>query len=187
MGIFLIILVISLVIGLITYAYHGFIFPALFGFVISFICCCVIPVLIIAASYSSYVKIRTQYDATINQYQEAVTMYNDVAKINVDKAFTDFKYQGYQENIAGFIKDLRYKVVSYNGTLISKRIMKKNFFFKWVIIEGDPDMKILSLTKTSIDPKKRHLQSGNTPIGSDERRSPDSRYELYWPDERRYE
>lgn len=101
---------------------------------------------ILSVSYVSYVDIRTKYDATISQYREAITMYKDSASIDVEKAaLTDLKYQGYQENIAEFIKDLRRQVTRYNEELISKRIMDKNFMFNWVIIAPDKDMKILRL------------------------------------------
>jgi gas vesicle protein len=101
----------------------------------------------IAGSYTSYVDIRTKYDATITQYKEAVTMYKGHATIDVKKAaLTDLKYQGYQENMASFIKNLRREVTKYNEVLISKRIMKKNWFFNWIIIAPDDDMKILNMS-----------------------------------------
>ena len=102
----------------------------------------------IASSYESYVDIRTQYDATVSQYREAVTLYKDNATIDVGQAaFTDLKYQGYQKNMAYFVKDLREQVTSYNRALISKRIMDKNWFFNWVIIAPDNNMKILRLVE----------------------------------------
>jgi hypothetical protein len=58
---------------------------------------------------------------------------------------TDFKYQGYQENLAKFITTLRYKVVDYNETIVSKRVMERNWFFNWIIVAPDDDMKILKM------------------------------------------
>lgn len=101
----------------------------------------------IGVSYGTYINIRTKYDATITQYKEAVTMYKGHATIDVKKAaFTDLKYQGYQENMASFIKNLRREVTSYNEELISKRIMKKNWFFGWLVIAPDKDMKVLNMS-----------------------------------------
>jgi len=106
----------------------------------------VILLLTVTASYSNYVSIRTKYEATITQYKESVTMYKTHAVIDVKKAaFTDLKYQGYQANMANFIKDLRRQTTKYNEKLISKRIMKKNWFFNWIIVAPDDDMKIISL------------------------------------------
>jgi len=101
-------------------------------------------------SYDSYVTLRTRYDATIEQYAGAVEMYSDKAVIDVEKAaFTDFKYQGYQENIAGFVTGLRYEVVRYNKALIGKRLYKKSPFFSIFVVGPDDDMKILSLKTAS--------------------------------------
>ena len=102
-------------------------------------------------SYDNYVDLRVKYDATIEQYAGAIEMYEDKAVIDVEKAaFTDFKYQGYQENTADFIKGLRYEVVKYNKGLISKRLYEKNPFFGAFIVGPDDDMKILSLKMAAI-------------------------------------
>lgn len=117
------------------------------GFAMSSVIVGVILIISVAGSYSAYVDIRTKYDATITQYKEAVTMYKNHAIIDVEKAaFTDFKYQGYQKNMSDFISSLRYKVTRYNEELISKRIMKKNWFFSWIIVAPDDDMKVLSMS-----------------------------------------
>ncbi|KKL26090.1 hypothetical protein LCGC14_2398770 [marine sediment metagenome] len=106
----------------------------------------VIVIIILSCSYADYVIIRTHYDATIAQYKGAVTMYADRASIDVKKiAFVDFKYKGYQNNMAGFIRDLRRAVVKYNKELISKRVMDKSFMFNWLIIAPDKDMKIINM------------------------------------------
>ena len=105
-------------------------------------------VLIIGISYVTYLDIRAQYDTVINQYKGAVTMYADYASLDMEKAtFTDFKYQGYQENISKVIVDLRREIVYYNKVLIKKRIMDKNPVFSWLIIAPDKDMKIINIVE----------------------------------------
>ena len=102
--------------------------------------------ILLSASYSTYVSTRTQYDAIITQYKDAVTMYADRASIDVKRvAFVDFKYKGYQDNMAKFIRSLRREIVSYNKKLISKRVMDKSFMFNWLIIAPDKDMKIINM------------------------------------------
>ena len=161
MGIFIIITIIALVVAFFVYVVEDEgVVGGILGFIISFIVCSVIPLVIICASYQNYVEARTQYDATVSQYKESVMMYEKAAVINTAKAFTDFKYQGYQENIAGFIKALRREVVRYNKTIISKRVMKRNFFLNWVIIPPDDDMKILRLTTEKKSKKSVVLDFG---------------------------
>jgi hypothetical protein len=102
-------------------------------------------------SYTTYVELRATYNATIEQYATSVEMYGDKAVIDVERAaLTDFKYQGYQINIAAFIKDLRGKLATYNSAFVSKKEYKKNWFFGWLIIPPDADMKIMSM-KTAKD------------------------------------
>ena len=103
-------------------------------------------IIIIGTSYSTYLDTRAFWDVTNEQYTEAIEIYADraVLKIN-ENTFTDFKYQGYQENIAEFIKDLRHKVVDYNKTIIEKRIMEKSLVFNWLIIAPDDDMRIIKM------------------------------------------
>ncbi len=100
----------------------------------------------IGKSYTTYLNARAFWDVTNEQYTEAIEIYADraVLKIN-ENTFTDFKYQGYQENIAEFIKDLRHKVVDYNKTIIEKRIMEKSLVFNWLIIAPDDDMRIIKM------------------------------------------
>jgi len=105
-----------------------------------YICVC-------GTSYGSYIDTRTFYDATIEQYASAVEMYEDKAVIDIESAaFTDLKYQGYQDNVSGLILSLRRSIIKYNKKLISKRIMKKNLFFNWLIVAPDDDMKILKMS-----------------------------------------
>lgn len=104
--------------------------------------------IILGVSYRSYLDTRAQYDAVINQYKGAVTMYTDYATLDMGKAaFTDFKYQGYQENVSTIIIDLRSEIITYNKILIQKRIMDKNPIFSWLIIAPDKDMKIINIVE----------------------------------------
>lgn len=108
----------------------------------------IIIIFTVGVSYITYLDIRAQYGAVINQYKGAVTMYTDYASLDVEKAtFTDFKYQGYQENVAKVIVDLRKEIVCYNKALIKKRIMDKNPVFSWLIIAPDKDMKIINIVE----------------------------------------
>ena len=97
-------------------------------------------------SYMSYIQARSFYDATNTQYKESISMYADRAVLKVSEdTFTDLKYQGYQENIAKLITDLRSKVVWYNDVIIQKRILNKSIAFDWLIITPDDDMKIITM------------------------------------------
>jgi len=97
-------------------------------------------------SYLSYVNARTFYDATMEQYTSAIEIYEDKAIMDVESAaWTDLKYQGYQESISKLIVDLRKRIVHYNEKIISKRIMKNNPVFSWLIIAPDADMKLIKM------------------------------------------
>jgi hypothetical protein len=103
-------------------------------------------IILVSCSYDNYVDARAKYDAIITQYRQAVTMYGDRAAIDINRAtFTDFAYQGYQENVGSMIIDLRNQVTDYNRTIISKRAYKKNIFFRCLIVAPDDDMKIINL------------------------------------------
>jgi hypothetical protein len=107
------------------------------GFLLSFVW---------TVSYSSYLSDRSFYDATIEQYSSGIVIYNDYAEIDIaDAAWTDFKYSGYQENMAGFVKDLRSSIIRYNKDIIEKRIMDKNPLFSWMVIAPDDDMKVIKM------------------------------------------
>lgn len=92
-------------------------------------------------SYINYVKTKTTYDTIITQYKGAIELYADKAVLHIDKVFvTDFQYQGYQENMAELVKDLRSSVIGCNKTIIMKRLLGKNILFKGLIVQPDPDM-----------------------------------------------
>jgi hypothetical protein len=101
---------------------------------------------ILWGSYNSYLDSRAFFSATKEQYRSALTVYKDHATIDVKAAsLTDFKYQGYQEQIGHFVKTLRSKVTDYNETIVKKRVMKDNILFKWMIIAPDSDMVPINL------------------------------------------
>jgi len=119
---------------------------------------------IVGSSYSSYLDNRAFYDATIEQYRGAVEMYKDYAVIDMDKtreAFTDFKYQGYQKQIASMIFTLQRRIVKYNRVFIKKKRMVNSWFFNWYIITNDPDMKIIRMIE-----KEKKLPQSATPAMS---------------------
>jgi hypothetical protein len=148
MGLILSVIFVALIMGFIIGAIDGDWVSGLIGSFVTYFLCMIIPVVVLAASYTSYVDLRTSYDATVKQYRQAVTIYVDRAQIDVPKAsLTDFKYEGYQGNVADFVRNLRREVVYYNEGIISKRIMKKNWFFNWLIVAPDEDMKVLNLVE----------------------------------------
>ena len=106
----------------------------------------IIIMIVTGFSYGTYLDCRSFYDSTVEQYKGSISMYEDKALLKVNEdTFTDFKYNGYQENIAGFIKDLRNNVVLYNNTIIQKRKMNQSVAFDWLIISPDDDMKLISM------------------------------------------
>lgn len=97
-------------------------------------------------SYKSYLDSKAFYDATSEQYASAVKVYKDYATIDVNSiAWTDLKYQGYQGEVASFIRDLRKSVTTYNKVIVKKKVLKKNLFFNWIITPADPDMVVIKL------------------------------------------
>lgn len=99
----------------------------------------------IGVSYKTYVDTRVSYNFIHKQYRDAIVMYKDRAVIDTEKAFTDFKYKGYQDNISSFIKDLRDQIVSYNKITLGKKVLKCSPFLNWFIYAPDSDMKPLAL------------------------------------------
>lgn len=106
---------------------------------------------VMLVSYAGYVDLRATYDATIEQYTTSIEMYGDKAVIDLKSAaWTDFKYQGYQQNAAKFIADLRSELTAYNKAFVSKKKFHENWFYGWLIIPPDSDMRIVSM-KTAKD------------------------------------
>ena len=111
--------------------------------------CCVWGLVVVGIMWSSYLNYLDQrafYDATIEQYATAITIYEDKAVIDVESAaWTDLKYKGYQDNISNLILDLRYNIVKYNKIYVKKTKMDSNILFNWIIIGMDEDMKIIKM------------------------------------------
>lgn len=102
--------------------------------------------LAVYSSYDTYLDDRAFFSATSEQYHSAINIYKDHAVIDMGQAaFTDLKYQGYQDNISSFISSLRNRIISYNESIIIKRTMGKNPFFSWFVIEPDKDMVIMKM------------------------------------------
>lgn len=100
-------------------------------------------------SYFSYLNTRSFYGATREQYVSALNVYEKRAVLDVhlitEQAFSDFKYEGLQKEMADFTRDLRNRVINYNSIIIKKRVMKRNPFVNWLIVAPDEDMKVISL------------------------------------------
>ena len=102
--------------------------------------------LVIGMSYDKYLQDRAFFSATKEQYHSAITVYENHATINMNRAsFTDLKYQGYQENIGKFVSDLRNNIINYNESIVKKRVMGDNLFLNWFIVEPDNDMVIIKM------------------------------------------
>jgi hypothetical protein len=99
-----------------------------------------------SSSYTTYLEARSFYSATKEQYHSAIEVYGNHAVIDMGKAaFTDFKYQGYQENVGEFVSALRNAIITYNKRIVEKRVMGKNPIFSWLIVEPDDDMVIIKM------------------------------------------
>lgn len=101
---------------------------------------------IIMASYGTYISDKTFYHSTHEQYVNTLKMYHKYAALDSKgEAMTDLVYKNYQTHIASFIETVRDEVVRYNASIVSKRIMKDNFFYSWFIIPPDDDMVPIKL------------------------------------------
>ena len=86
------------------------------------------------------------YVLTIKQYRNSIEMYKDEAVLTLnEESFTDFKYQGYQENIMEEIRALKEEIISYNKSLYARPILKKNPFLSWIIVPLSDKCKPLTL------------------------------------------
>jgi len=108
-----------------------------------------------AVSYSNYLDIKADYYGVVAQYESAINIYGDKAIIDIDQiSFTDFKYEGYQKEMASLIRDLRHKIENYNTTYIKKKTMDNNLMFNWLIVAPDSGMKLLQMTQKNFPNKK---------------------------------
>jgi len=164
MGIFLIVSVISIVIGIIaffvTFSFYDHkrkparirisILRAITWAIVIFAIYGFFAMIAIVHSYDSYLDTRAYYDNVISQYKGAITLYEDKAvTLDMEKAarhaLTDLRFQGYQNKMASFILDLRRAITAYNKCVIRKSIMDKNFFYGWYIIPPDKDMHTIDI------------------------------------------
>jgi hypothetical protein len=102
-------------------------------------------------TYGDYAKARAGYDSVLAQYGQAIKIYENKAVLDVKvvgDTWTDFRYQGYQGNMAQMITDLRNQVASYNSYLVSRRMWGRNFFVGWYITSPDKDMKTIDIINT---------------------------------------
>lgn len=107
---------------------------------------CIVHAMSLSVSYGTYLDDRSFFSATSEQYFSAITVYKDHAVIDMGKAaFTDLKYQGYQENVGKFVVSLRNRIIRYNKSIIEKRTMGKNPFFNWFVVEPDADMVVMKM------------------------------------------
>jgi len=105
---------------------------------------------ILGTSYDKYLDERAFYDATVEQYASAVVMYGDMAVIDVESAaWTDLKYQGYQDNVSGLIIALRNRIIKYNNSFVRMNKMHSNPFFSWLVVSMDDDMKLIKMKTAS--------------------------------------
>lgn len=133
------------------------------GFFIS-IAILVINIISFWISFDSAVDADVIHQGLITQYRSAITMYEDKAVLNIkDVSYTDFKYEGYQKNMADMIRDIRTIVHQHNNILISKRAYKNNPFFG-IYISMPESNQLIHI----IDPKEesKHQSSGGSSGGS---------------------
>lgn len=116
---------------------------AIGGFAIGIIIFGIVTAVIQGASYYSYIGLF-EAQSSIEPRLAAIRAYSqygvkDFGPIQGNE-ITDLKYQNYQQKIGELIKDLRYIVEKFNGELLTKREMKKSWFFNWVIVAPAEDM-----------------------------------------------
>jgi len=155
MGLLLCFLGICIIIGIIGFLVDDRDFASgLVGFLVPAGLFTIVTIAILGTSYSNYVSLKAKYDGVVSQYKQAVTLYTDRAVLSTEIAFTDFKYQGYQENMGKLISDLRTQVAEYNQSYFEKQTMHKSWFFRLLIFEPDPDMKPLEIISENVKGKK---------------------------------
>jgi len=98
-------------------------------------------------SYKSYIDMKELGDACLPPRIEMINIYDDYAttKMSNQSMFFSTEYQGYQENVSKFIENLGIVVIKHNRILVSKRIMKANWLFSWLIVAPDDNMVLLNM------------------------------------------
>lgn len=96
------------------------------------------------SSFGTAAKADVIKSGLLAEYKSAVHMYADRAVLNISditkaNIMTDFKYQGYQQNIAKMIRDVREIVREHNEILISKQVYKRSLWFDMYITMPESD------------------------------------------------
>jgi len=101
------------------------------------------------SSYNTYLTDRAFFTTTNRQYKDAIVVYSDRVALNykmMQSVFTDFTGKMYAKEVSSTIKQFRNALIRYNTSIVTKRAMHKNWFFKGLIVQPDYDMKVIELT-----------------------------------------
>lgn len=128
--------------------YNGWI-EGFTGFLIAFVVLLVLTCIIWGKSYSTYLDLQCYRNSEIPLQKEAIQSYKNasIKAIGLDSetVMTDMKFQGYQQEVAKMIDNLKKTINLYNNELITKRRMKSSPVFSWLIFGPDPYMDIISI------------------------------------------
>ena len=147
-GLFIVCVLISFLSFTLSYNKGERVGNAVVGLIVPSVISSIIVIIITAVSYANYIGLR-QYDVTIQQYAESISLYSKLTvpnkNVTQSSEITDLKYQNYQTSIKELIQKLRQKVVNYNKVLIGKQELGNNIVFSWLIIMPDKDMKTIKM------------------------------------------
>jgi len=114
------------------------------------VCSTIIVALIVTVSYVSMIKMQMT-KAILSQEASSINLYIEKAKVGNSSTFfpegslTDMKYKNYQICLAKMITSFKNMMESYNKMVVSKSILKKSFFWNWMIFVPT-HMKILNFS-----------------------------------------
>ncbi len=97
-------------------------------------------------SYFDYLDNRVFFDTTQEQYITSLKTYGDNKVLEIS-SYTDFVNQGFQENYADFLNDLRSNIVKYNRTTSINRLLNRNWLLKGFVVLPDNDMITIRLSE----------------------------------------
>jgi len=107
----------------------------------------VIIFVIIGVSYGNYIRMVKTL-VVIEQYKTTITYYSKkgVAEFKTlpGAEFTDLKYNNYQQQLGEMTRELRDKIVEYNGLYAGKLALKGNWVFSWLITLPD-NFKLITM------------------------------------------
>jgi len=96
----------------------------------------VLILVIMGVSYTNYIRMAKAY-AVIEQYKTTITYYSKkgVAEFKTlpGAEFTDLKYNNYQQQLGEMTRELRDKIVEYNGLYAGKLVLKDSWVFSALI------------------------------------------------------